>query len=101
MNMLLRRIQPAGIVAALICALSAIQIMQGGQLAKNPSPTDAVDVPDGARLWAQTCAQCHSTRPVRDFSNAEWDVIAQHMQIMAKLTRSESRAIAEYLRQGR
>jgi hypothetical protein len=59
-----------------------------------------VEGPDGARLWAQTCTRCHNSRPATSFSDSQWDVIVHHMRVRANLTGSESRAIAEFLKEG-
>jgi mono/diheme cytochrome c family protein len=95
---------PRSIGDAVAIALALLFILGGllyaGDNAKTASPP-STGGPSGAKLWAQTCTQCHNARPPKEFSNAQWDVIVHHMQVRAKLTLSESHVIAEFLKNGK
>jgi len=54
---------------------------------------------DAAKLWAQTCQQCHNLRPASSFSDAQLQVIVHHMRVRANLTGKEARAILEFMKQ--
>lgn len=54
--------------------------------------------PDAAKLWAQNCTRCHNQRPAKAYSDAQWDVIVQHMRVRGNLTGSDARLIAEFLK---
>jgi cytochrome c5 len=54
----------------------------------------------GAQLWAQTCSRCHNLRTPEYFSDAEWDVVCQHMRFRASLTGEEQRQIVAFLKAG-
>jgi len=56
--------------------------------------------PSGSRLWGETCARCHNSRPPNSFTDDEWDVIAHHMRVRANLTGEQHRAILAFLKQG-
>jgi hypothetical protein len=57
-------------------------------------------VPDkgGAQLWAENCTRCHNAPPPDRYSDAQWDVIVQHMRLRANLTGAEAREIAAFLK---
>jgi cytochrome c5 len=78
-------------------AIAPLYAGDNAKITASPAPSG----PSGAKLWAQTCTQCHNARPPKEFSNAQWDVIVHHMQVRAKLTLPESHAIAEFLKAGK
>jgi cytochrome c5 len=81
-----------------LVAGSVSAIAGGGAVTAPTSTTDSsTDGIDGAKLWAETCSQCHNMRPVKAYSKAEWGVIVHHMRIRANLTGKEARAIANFL----
>ncbi len=51
----------------------------------------------GVQLWAENCNRCHNAPAVGEFSNAQWDVIGQHMMLRANLTCDETNKIVAYL----
>jgi len=51
-----------------------------------------------AQLWSENCIRCHNLRPPGEFSDSQWDVIAQHMRIRANLTAEEYRQILVFLK---
>lgn len=85
----------------LILAVGAVALVAGLDLHAGDANTSAqsseVAGIDGAKLWAQTCSQCHNMRPVKSYSKDEWGVIVHHMRVRANLTGSEARAIAAFL----
>lgn len=81
-----------------LIAGSVSAIAGGGSTSASSATTDSgTDGIDGAKLWAETCSQCHNMRPVKAYSKAEWGVIVHHMRIRANLTGKEARAIANFL----
>jgi hypothetical protein len=52
----------------------------------------------GAQLWAENCNRCHYAPPPDRFSDAQWEVIVDHMRLRANLTGQEARQIAEFLK---
>jgi len=52
----------------------------------------------GAQLWAENCTRCHYAPPPDRYSDAQWDVVVQHMRLRADLTGAEARQIAEFLK---
>lgn len=52
----------------------------------------------GARIWRATCDRCHNARSALEFDAEQWPVIVAHMRTRAGLTRTEARAVSEYLR---
>lgn len=53
-----------------------------------------------AKLWSSTCGRCHLMRSPSSLSDAEWEVVVQHMRMRAYLTPEEAKAIAEFLKAG-
>jgi hypothetical protein len=53
----------------------------------------------GAQLWAENCNRCHNAIPPDRYSDAQWDVIVQHMRMRANLTGAEARQIAAFLKE--
>jgi hypothetical protein len=78
-------------------ALAAAFHARAGDAATGAKADSDVAGIDAARLWTQTCAQCHNMRPVKAYSAAEWGVIVHHMRVRANLTGQEARAIAAFL----
>src|SRR6266566_2525132 len=52
----------------------------------------------GAQLWAENCTRCHYAPPPDRYSDAQWDVVVQHMRMRANLTGAEARQIAAFLK---
>lgn len=53
--------------------------------------------PDGARVFRNTCAACHSERQAMELTREKWEIIVQHMRVRANLTGAEARAVKRYL----
>ena len=53
---------------------------------------------NGAKAWSESCGRCHNKRSPEKFSDAQWEVIVQHMRVRANLTGSEARAIVDFLK---
>jgi hypothetical protein len=62
-----------------------------------PRP-DATVEPDGAEMWARTCARCHALRPPDEFSYDQWEVIVEHMRVRATLPAEKTRTILRFLK---
>ena len=54
----------------------------------------------GALLWANNCFRCHNFRSPASQTDAEWNVIGQHMRLRANLTGEEYREILDFLKAG-
>lgn len=62
-----------------------------------PGATELRAQDSGVQLWGRTCARCHNARPVNERTDREWATIVNHMRARGNLTRSEARAILEFL----
>ncbi len=89
------------LLVGLLCGVAALVPTPGQAGPSEKSPKQVNEGPDGAKLWAQTCSQCHNLRPPDTFSGAQWEVIVHHMRVRARLTVAESKAIAEFLKGGK
>lgn len=89
------------LLVGLLCGVAALVPTLGQADPSEKSPKQVNEGPDGAKLWAQTCSQCHNLRPPDTFSGAQWEVIVHHMRVRARLTVAESRAIADFLKGGK
>ncbi len=52
---------------------------------------------DGAKVYAANCGNCHSERYPSERTDKEWSMIVMHMQVRARLTGDEARAVLRYL----
>ncbi len=52
---------------------------------------------DGAKVFAANCGNCHSERYPSERTDKEWSLIVMHMQVRARLTGDEARAVLRYL----
>ena len=85
--------------AALLAVLGCHQTpVAGTPPATEPAIQVAAPGKSGAELWAQACSRCHNLRSPSYFSNAEWDVVVQHMRLRANLTGEEQRTIVAFLK---
>ncbi len=65
------------------------------------SELDVVDTElGGAEIWARRCDKCHYSRPTETLADYQWDVVARHMRVRAKLNGAEERKILEFLKSG-
>lgn len=51
----------------------------------------------GPDVWAANCGSCHRIRALDTYSAAQWNTIATHMALVARLTPAEGRAVREFL----
>ena len=72
----------------------AVIVVAGALMAAKPSGS----APSGEELWSMHCGRCHAPRVAEERSDEAWEVILMHMQVKAGLTKSEARAVAEYLK---
>jgi len=54
----------------------------------------------GTQLWAENCQRCHTMRSPSEYSGAKWEVVMQHMRVIANLTPEEHKQILEFLKSG-
>ena len=52
----------------------------------------------GAQLWAENCTRCHNTPPPSIYSDAEWEVVGEHMRYKANLTDQEVQKVVAFLK---
>ena len=52
----------------------------------------------GAELWTQNCLPCHNVRSPSAYSDADWDIVMQHMRVRANLAASDAETIAKFLK---
>ena len=104
----------SGLIVSVLAALLAVLGCTQAPLARTPADTQparagaatqpghaAADTgKGGAQLWAETCSRCHNLRTPEYFSDAEWDVVCQHMRFRASLTGAEQRQIVAFLKAG-
>lgn len=67
----------------------------GGQ--ENAMP-DPAQIGRGAQLWIETCGRCHNLRSPDEFSDKSWDIIVNHMRVVAPLPGRDAEAIKAFLR---
>lgn len=51
----------------------------------------------GAAVWATNCGRCHRLRSVDTFTASQWNTVATHMGLIARLTPAQTRAVREFL----
>jgi hypothetical protein len=59
--------------------------------------SDSIATKGRAQLWAENCIRCHNARSPAYYSDREWDVAMQHMQVRGYLTPKETRAITQFI----
>ena len=57
----------------------------------------AAQAASGPEVWAANCGSCHRIRSVDTFTASQWNSIATHMGLVARLTPAETRAVREFL----
>ncbi len=70
----------------------------GCQSQASASASAASGQKGGAQLWTQNCLPCHNVRSPSQYSDADWDVIMQHMRVRANLAASDAETIAKFLK---
>src|SRR5512134_1395727 len=64
------------------------------------SPTESVAQRSGVEIWGAVCGRCHLIQPPDRYTAKDWDAIATHMTVTARLTTAQGEAILAFLRQG-
>lgn len=54
----------------------------------------------GVEIWAQTCGNCHTAQPAVRYTADQWEHIATHMELTARLTDDEAAAVLQFLQGG-
>lgn len=52
----------------------------------------------GAQLWAENCLSCHNVRSPSQYSDADWDLVMQHMRVRANLSATDTETITKFLK---
>jgi hypothetical protein len=63
-------------------------------------PTTVKAQRSGVEAWSQTCRNCHRSQPASRYTARQWESIATHMKIYARLTDEETKVILEFLKNG-
>ena len=69
----------------------------GAALLLVPTTRLAAQEPSGPTVWAANCGNCHRLRSVETYTASQWNTIATHMGLVARLTGPEKRAVREFL----
>ena len=51
----------------------------------------------GPDVWAANCGSCHRLRSLETYTASQWNTIATHMALVARLTPAQTRAVREFL----
>jgi cytochrome c1 len=109
-----RQLFVIGASAALLLIIGVVGCHSGGSMQSTPSSPTAAAGPTtkpmmaslfgpapqkgGAQLWAENCTRCHNAPSPDRYSDAQWEVVVDHMRLRANLTGQEARQIAEFLK---
>ena len=52
----------------------------------------------GAQLWGENCVRCHNAPSPAIYSDAQWEVVGEHMRYKANLTDQEVKKVVEFLK---
>jgi cytochrome c2 len=86
-------------IFAPIAVVSGILVLFFGIMSANSCKTPAaITNKSGAQLWAENCNRCHNAPPPEIYSNAQWEVVGEHMRYKANLTDEEVRKIVAFLK---
>ncbi|HZD25898.1 MAG TPA: cytochrome c [Alphaproteobacteria bacterium] len=66
--------------------------------ASGASAPDPMQVARGARAWQETCNRCHSYRDPKEFTDRGWDVVVNHMRVVAPLNGKVAEDIKAFLK---
>ena len=58
----------------------------------------AIASKSGAQLWGENCMRCHNTPSPATYSDAQWEVVGDHMHYKANLTGQETDKIVAFLK---
>ncbi len=53
----------------------------------------------GEQLWTANCNRCHNARAAQEFADGDWEVILDHMRVVAGLTGDETQSVLKYLQE--
>ena len=52
----------------------------------------------GAQLWGENCIRCHNAPSPAIYSDAQWEVVGEHMRYKANLTDREIKQVVAFLK---
>jgi mono/diheme cytochrome c family protein len=73
------------------CAVALVTVTLCGATAALAQDVSGPDV------WASNCGACHRLRSVETYTASQWNTVATHMALVARLTPAETRAVREFL----
>jgi len=92
-------------VALIAVAVGAITIAAAprtwagqDQPAQAAAGSDPLQIARGASAWANNCGRCHNLRDPKEFSDKNWDVIVNHMRVIAPLPGEVARDVKAFLK---
>jgi len=81
----------AAAIAALLAGASVAAAAENGR-------TDPMQIARGAKAWSNNCGRCHNFRDPKEFSDKNWDIIVDHMRVIAPLNGATARDIKAFLK---
>ena len=82
--------------ATLLSRVSGAAVVWAAALASAAAPAAAQEI-SGPDVWAANCGNCHRLRAVDTYTASQWNTIATHMALVARLTPAETKAVREFL----
>jgi len=78
--------------------IAALLLVSATVLAAEKKKSDPMQIARGAKAWAETCGACHNLRDPKEFSDKNWDIIVNHMRVIAPLPGAATRDIKAFLK---
>ena len=69
----------------------------GGAALLGAARASAQDLAAGAAVYGQQCGRCHAPRAPVEYSDRDWNVIMQHMRVIAVMTARDTRDVLAFL----
>ncbi len=85
----------AAIVVGAALLVPAPHAQAAGKGNAGPDPTQFAR---GATAWRDNCARCHNLRSPKEFTDRRWDIIVEHMRVIAPLPGQVARDIKAFLK---
>ena len=82
----------------LISLLTILVITFSSLLFNGCSVSKKVGDKSGAQLWGENCARCHNAPAPGEFNNDNWEIVGQHMQVRANITKPDIDKIVGFLK---
>lgn len=83
---------------AAVAVLASALALPTMSLAAEKAKPDPMQIARGAKAWSENCGRCHNLRDPKEYSDKSWDVIVNHMRIIAPLPGQIARDIKAFLK---